>query len=187
MWARVYRMTDKGDVIDVYSSAVIARRVPLEFGEVGTDVQQVLESRVAADVEGRCIVEGFVGPGTVKVQSFSAGVLEAARVVYQVQLACKVCCPAEGMQVDCVVRNVTKAGIRAEIAQDPSPMMIFLARDHHHRSKEFAEVVEGDALRVVVIGQRFELNDRYVSVIATLPTRSRLSSVPGNPVKGRTG
>ena len=164
----VYRMSRQRDV---YSTAVIARSVPLEFGEVGSDVEEVLTARLASDIEGRCIVEGFVKPGTVSVQSFSAGILEGARVAYHVQAQCEVCCPAEGMQVECVVKNVTKAGVRAEIPQDPSPMMIFLARDHHHRSDEFAKVKVGDSLRVNVVGQRFELNDAYVSVIATLPSK----------------
>ncbi len=155
----------------VYSSAIITRSVPLEFTEVGNDVQDVLAARVAAEIEGKCIVEGFVRPETVEVQGFSAGVLEGARVVYQVQAKCDVCCPAEGMEVECVVKNVTKAGVRAEIAQDPSPMMIFLARDHHHRSNEFAQVAVGDTIRATVIGQRFELNDAFVSVIAVMPTR----------------
>ena len=154
----------------VYSAAIIARKVTLAFSEVGNDIETVLAERLAEDIEGRCIVEGFVRPGTVAIQAFSAGVLDGARVSYQVQAKCDVCCPTEGMKVECVVKNVTKAGIRAEIAQDPSPMMIFLARDHHHRSREFANVSMGATINVVVIGQRFELNDRFVSVIATLPS-----------------
>jgi hypothetical protein len=157
---------------DVYSSAIITRSVPLDFTDVGNDIESVLAARVASEIEGRCIVEGFVRPGTVQIQGFSAGLLEGARVVYQVQAQCDVCCPVEGMEVDCVVKNVTKAGVRAEIAQDPSPMMIFLARDHHHRSNEFSKVRVGDTIHVSVIGQRFELNDSFVSVIATMPTKS---------------
>ena len=162
---------------DVYSPAVICRFVSMEFGETGTDVQAVLAARVASDIEGRCVVEGFVKPESVRVQSFSAGLLEGARVCYEVQVACDVCCPVEGMEFECVVRNVTKAGVRAEIPEEPSPMMIFLARDHHHRSEEFAKVAAGDRLNAVVVGQRFELNDAYVSVIATLPTKPRAVSV----------
>lgn len=163
----VYRMTD------VYSPAVICRLVSLEFGETGTDVQDVLAARLASEIEGRCVVEGFVKPDSVRVQSFSAGLLEGARVCYEVQAACEVCCPAEGMEFTCVVRNVTKAGVRAEIPEEPSPMMIFLARDHHHRSVEFSKISAGDKITAVVVGQRFELNDAYVSVIATLPSRAK--------------
>jgi len=152
----------------VYDPAIIARTVPIDATLAGPDAQAVLSEHIAGEIEGRCIVEGFVRPGSVEVQSFSAGVLEADRVVFEVAVACDVCSPVEGEQIECIARNVTKAGVRADVDADPSPVMIFLARDHHHRSKEFAAVKVGDVLNVVVIGQRFELNDPYVSVIASL-------------------
>ena len=45
---------------------------------------------------------------------------------------------------------------------------MFLAKDHHFNSTQFAEVKEGDKINVRVIGQRFELNDKYISIIAEL-------------------
>ena len=65
----------------------------------------------------------------------------------------------------CVAKNVTKAGVRAEVNEQPSPVVVFVARDHHS-SEYFANIKEGQSLKVRVIGQRFELNDRFVSVIA---------------------
>ena len=84
-------------------------------------------------------------------------------------IECEVCFPVEGMVVDCLARNITKAGIRAESATDsPSPIVVFVARDHHYQSKQFSNVQEGDKIRIRVIGQRFELNDKYISIIAEL-------------------
>jgi hypothetical protein len=42
-----------------------------------------------------------------------------------------------------------------------------LARDHHN-SPYFSTVKINDRINVRVIGQRFELNDKYVSIIAEL-------------------
>ena len=50
----------------------------------------------------------------------------------------------------------------------PSPVIVFIARDHHYQSKYFSSKQEGDNIVVKVIGQRFELNDKYISIIATL-------------------
>ena len=47
-----------------------------------------------------------------------------------------------------------------------SPVVVFVARDHRHLNDYFNSIAEGDSIKVRVIGQRFELNDRYVSVIA---------------------
>ena len=72
------------------------------------------------------------------------------------------------MKLSCIVRNITKAGIRAELNSKNSPLIIFIARDHHHQSKYFSTQKEGDVINVKIIGQRFELNDKYISAIATL-------------------
>jgi len=81
---------------------------------------------------------------------------------------CLACRPVEGMKIRCTIKNVTKAGIRAEISGDTSPVVIFIARDHQYQSKYFAERKEGEDILIKVIGQRFELNDKYISIIAAL-------------------
>jgi hypothetical protein len=73
------------------------------------------------------------------------------------------------MLVSCIAKNITKAGIRAESASDvPSPVVVFIAKDHHYNVAHFNDVKEGDKINVRVIGQRFELNDKYVSIIGEL-------------------
>jgi hypothetical protein len=82
---------------------------------------------------------------------------------------CDVCFPVEGMLISCLAKNITKAGIRAESAFDtPSPIVVFIARDHHYNDESFSKVKEGDKIDVRVIGQRFELNDKYISIIGEL-------------------
>ena len=62
-----------------------------------------------------------------------------------------------------------EAGIRAESSMYvPSPIVIFIAKEHHPNVSYFSEVKQGDNLNVRVIGQRFELNDKYISIIGEL-------------------
>ena len=69
----------------------------------------------------------------------------------------------------CNAKNITKAGIRCESADEvPSPIVVFIARDHHFNSNYFSTIQEDDKVTVKVIGQRFELNDKYISIIAEL-------------------
>ena len=75
----------------------------------------------------------------------------------------------EGQLISCIAKNITKAGIRAESADDvPSPIVVFIAKDHHYSMPNFADIKQGDKLNVQVIGQRFELNDKYISIIGTI-------------------
>jgi hypothetical protein len=59
-----------------------------------------------------------------------------------------------------------------------SPLNIFIARDHHYNVAYFSELKEGDIIMVRVIGQRFELNDPFVSIICELELKQERESGP---------
>ena len=72
------------------------------------------------------------------------------------------------MTFDCIVKSITKVGIRAEINEEVSPFVIFIARDHHYENELFSKININDIINVRVLGQRFELNNKFISVIAEL-------------------
>ncbi len=158
----------KRRVTGIYSSMLITRKIVLSIVNVGNNIKQTLEQVIAKQVEGRCVVEGFVKPMSSKILTYSSGTLKGSDIEFEIVFECLVCCPVEGMHIACVAKNITKAGIRAETAEDPSPVVIFVARDHHLSSAYFTNVKEDDTINVRVIGQRYELNDKYISVIAEL-------------------
>jgi hypothetical protein len=51
---------------------------------------------------------------------------------------------------------------------DVSPINVFIARDHHYNIPYFSQLANDDVVMVRVIGQRFELNDSAVFIIAEL-------------------
>jgi len=152
----------------IYTQSVITRRITLGIENVGRSLKENLEKMVASDIEGKCIVEGFIKPNSTRLLTYNSGVIKNGRIVFEVVFECLSCCPVEGMLIDCVAKNITKAGIRAELNEDISPVVIFVARDHNHLSDYFNSIAENDNMKVRVIGQRFELNDKYVSVIAEI-------------------
>ena len=120
-----------------------------------------------------------------KIVSYSSGlVYRGNNISFDVVFECEVCFPVEGMLLSCVAKKITKAGITAESAYDvPSPIMVHIARDHSYNSALFSDVKIGDKVDVRVIGQRFELNDKYVSVIGELvkpKTDKYIGKKPGN-------
>ena len=95
--------------------------------------------------------------------------VKGENITFDVVFNCEVCYPVSGMNLNCIAKNITKAGIRCESANEvPSPIIVFIAKDHHYSSSQFNEIKEGDKLNVKVIGQRFELNDKYISIIGEL-------------------
>jgi DNA-directed RNA polymerase subunit E'/Rpb7 len=154
--------------INIFMPSMITKRVSLAMSNIGSNIKPLLEKIISSQIEGKCIVEGYIKPGTVKILTYSNGMLNSDNVIFEVVFECLVCSPVEGMLIDVVAKNITKAGIRAEYDTIPSPIEVFVARDHHYKSTYFASIKENDKIRIRVIGQRYELNDKYISIIAEL-------------------
>jgi DNA-directed RNA polymerase subunit E'/Rpb7 len=154
----------------VYSRCLITRKIVLPITTIGKNLKENIEENIKANFEGKCVVEGYIKPNSSKIISYSSGIIQRGNnVLFEIVFECDVCFPVEGMLINCVAKNITKAGIRAESDSDvPSPIVVFIAKDHHYSAPHFAEVKEGDKLTVRVIGQRFELNDKYISIIGEL-------------------
>ena len=154
----------------IYSRCLITRKIVLPITSIGKNLQEVIEENIKSSFEGKCVVEGYIKPNSSKIITYSSGIIERGNgISFEVVFECDVCFPVEGMLIQCVAKNITKAGIRAESATDvPSPVVIFIAKDHHFNVPQFADIQEGDKLNIRVIGQRFELHDKYISIIGEL-------------------
>jgi DNA-directed RNA polymerase subunit E'/Rpb7 len=154
--------------LDIYSSMLITRSIPVNIINVGNNIKQTLEKIIALQIEGKCVVDGYIKPNSTKILTYSSGLVNGPDIIFEVTFECLVCSPVEGMHIKCVAKNITKAGIRAETNETPSPVIIFIARDHNYTMPYFSTIKENDNIKVSVIGQRFELNDKYISIIAKL-------------------
>ena len=159
-------------MMDVYSNALLTKIIELPMNVVGSGLKQIIETKIKSMIEGQCISDGYIKPQSIKVITYSSGkIYDGNMIQFEVVFECKICLPVEGMLMEAIAKNITKAGIRAEIIKDEdveSPVVIFIARDHHYDMEYFATIVENDKIKVRIIGQRFELNDKYISVIAEL-------------------
>lgn len=163
---------------DLYSKTILTTKVVVPFILVGSNVETTIKNTISAKFEGKCIVEGFVKPDSISIIKFSSGTLASKYVEFEVVFECNICCPVEGMQINCYAKNITQAGIRAFTSLDEkkSPVIIYVSRDHHSSNPYFNSINEKDFIRIRVIGQRFELNDKQVSVIGQLMPKSSAST-----------
>jgi len=154
----------------VYTRCLLTRKVILEITNIGKNLKETIEENIKNTIEGKCVVEGYIKQNSCKIVTYSSGTIYRGNLIsFEVVFECDICFPVEGMLVSCVAKNITKAGIRAESADEvPSPIIVFIAKDHHYSSSYFNEIQEGDKINVRVIGQRFELNDKYISIIGEL-------------------
>ena len=165
----------------VYSPCQITKHIVLPMTAIGKNLLQTLENTITKMVGGKCIVEGYVKPGSIRVITFSSGVVKGENILFNVVFNCEVCFPVSGMNLNCIAKNITKAGIRAESADEqPSPFVLFIARDHYYSNEYFNSIEENEKFVARVIAQRFELNDKYVSIISELlpPKEGKKESKP---------
>lgn len=169
----------------IYSRCLLTRNITIPIVSVGKNIVETFEKYISKNYEGKCVVEGFVKPGSSKIITHSSGTIHRGiDVAFQVVFECDICFPVEGMLIQCVAKNITKAGIRADSQnENPSPIVVFIARDHNFSLPAFANIQEGDSFTARVIGQRFELNDKYVSIIAEIvePKEAITKKEPSKP------
>ena len=159
-------------IYGVYIPSLLTMKVVLPITEVGKNMKENLEKIISKRNEGKCIAEGFIRPGSIKVIRYSSGVVNNRNVEFETVFECMICHPVEGMLIECQVKTITKAGIHAEVVDSNGvvPITVFVARDHHITDRSFADVKEADKITISVIGVRFELNDPYICVIGKLKT-----------------
>jgi hypothetical protein len=152
----------------LFSKSILSRQVDLTILHIGKNIMQTFASVIKTQYEGRCSVEGYIKNGSVNIISYSAGKQSGDNVSFTVVFDCEICTPTEGMFINCIASNITKAGIRAHAKETPSPVVIFIARDHYYDSDNFNSIREGDGIIVKVIGCRYEIYDTQISVIGEI-------------------
>jgi hypothetical protein len=162
----------------LYSRQLIERTFTLPAYVIGVPAAKELATE-ARKLEGRCTAEGLVRSGSTTVASYSAGVCEGPNIVYNAKVECDICSPVPGQRINkCEVKAVTKIGIRAIKPPEPSPVTIFVPRDHYGGSEYYQGIKEGDEIDVVVTAPRFQLNDTSIALMAdVIPRRPYSRSV----------
>ena len=163
--------------MSLYIKNIISKKLSVPIKYVGTNIAEILEQILTNNFEGKCCIEGYVKRSSVKIITFSSGTVIGNCIIFTVVFEYLVCNPPQGMRISCAVKNITNAGILAHVDDgEYSPLNIFIARDHHYNIPYFSELKEQDIIMVRVIGQRFELNDPFVSVIGELELKQERES-----------
>lgn len=158
------------EIFEPYITSVLTMKVFIPMNNVGRNIKENLEKMIVFKTEGKCMVEGFIRPESVRILTYSSGKVNGEYIEYHCTYECMICHPVEGMKVKCICKTVTKAGIHAEVVdkQGNIPIIVFIARDHHLLNTVFEDVRENSNIIATVIGTRFELNDPNICAIGKL-------------------
>lgn len=162
-------------IYGIFHPSVLERKVHLNINQVGENVKKNLEDKLNDLYCNKCIPEGIIRNDSIKLVTYSAGNVNGELISFICVFDCFVCNPVENMIIECNIKTITKAGIHCEYFDKESksvPLHIFVARDHHFNNEEFNKLKEKDEIRIKVIGTRYELNDPYICVIASLVNKN---------------
>ena len=139
---------------------------------VDDPIENSFVKAVSKEIEGKCNKEGFIKKNSCNILKYSCGLLNGDSAKFDVVYECMVCLPVENMEIDCVAKNITKAGIRAQYVTNKghSPVTVYLARDNHYKNEFYNSIKENknQTLKIKVLGVRFELNDDTIYVLGEL-------------------
>lgn len=77
---------------ELYSKTVLTTKVVIPFILVGSNVETTIKNTISAKMEGKCIVEGYVKPDSIRIIKFSSGTLTSKYVEFEVVFECSICC-----------------------------------------------------------------------------------------------
>ena len=153
---------------DIYFHTQINRRVSLNPRFLDVDFAKYIEKIVKNNVEGRCIKEGYVVPGTTIVLERSMGNINNnqfnGNIIYDVKIGVKICNIPVNSVVKAPIIKMNKLGLLAELG----PLMIIVPKEIHNNKDAFKDIKIGDEIELLIIGKTFELNSKKISVYARL-------------------
>ena len=163
----------------VYIRSLLTQKTVLKYDDVNSELFNILEAKIKKLNEGKCIKEGYVKNNSVKLLTYSSGELFDNKILFECVFECLITNPVESTLIYCITKSITKVGVRAELIVDDetSPYIIFIARDHHYNNESFSQIKENDIIQVRILGQRYELNDKFISIIAELISINNYSTL----------
>lgn len=154
---------------DIYSKSQITRTIQLSFSCIGKRTHETIEKVIVDMVENKCIHEGYVRPNSVHIKTYSSGLIDGKNVRFEVIFECDIFFPVAGSLLSCVARTVNKAGIMGESESlQPTPFKLHIMRDHSNMNTYFQSIGVGDKFVARVIQTKFEINDKFISIVAEL-------------------
>lgn len=131
-------------------------------------INNILLNKIKENYGDRCVSNGYLDGNSIEIVERTIGKIIASHlngnIIYDVRFSANICNPIKGMEITATVENINKMGIMAKV----KPLVIVLARQHHVNRKCFKNIKLGQEIKLVVVGSRFELNDKEISVIGYL-------------------
>lgn len=158
----------------IYSEKKMSTKLSIKSTHLNNskEIDNILENNLKEKVGNKCIKDGYVRKKSIKIVNKSIGKIPTSHfngtIIYTILYTANLCCPQSGEIIECIVININKMGILAETNEKPSPLTILIAHQHHIDNDMYLNIKKGQKILVQVMGAKFEIFDKKISVISKL-------------------
>lgn len=149
----------------------LCERIKIEPSFLHKNFKNEVLRRLKLKVEGICSKHGYVKPDSIEIIKICAGRVELiglnGNTQFDVIFSALVCNPLLGSVIRCRVVNINKFGILAEAG---GIIEAIIAKNSVSIQSEIDldKVHIGDDVLVEVVGKKYELNDKKISIIGKI-------------------
>lgn len=162
--------------MDIFVPIRFRTNIQLAPSDLVADFERVILDKVRSALEGVCSRYGYIRPGSIAIVKRSAGMFIKqhfnGHINFDMICKAEVCNPANGSIFKAVVKNKNALGVHAEstimINDEEQPVLniIIPKRSAGITSTiNLEEVSIGDTIHVEVLGKRYQLHDKKISII----------------------
>lgn len=149
---------------EIFLDTILTDKICLDPSMIRHGVQEVILDKLRDKFEGVCTHHGYIKPNSIIIQKCSLGQVRTfslnGAVVYSVLYKARVCNPAIGSIITAKIINMNKFGY---LAESMSILEIIIPKDAN--TKEYNQF---DLISVQIIGKKFELGDKKLSIVGKI-------------------
>lgn len=179
--------------MDMFVPVRFKTSVHLAPMELTVDFEETILKKLRKNLEGVCTRHGYIRPLSIEIARRSAGQFVKqhfnGHLRFDVVCRAEVCNPPQNSIIEAIVKKVNELGVHAESAlrlgENDVPVLdiIIPKRAAGIQSEiDLSELTIGDRINVEVLGKRFQLNDRMISIIGRATVGKKETAVA--PVGG---
>lgn len=151
-------------------------QVQMSPSELDENFEETLLHKLQSTYEGVCSRFGYIKYGSIQIMERSVGQLMKphfnGHIRFELSVIAEVCNPVEGMVVTAIIKNRNQLGVLAEsytqIGDKRIPVLdIIIPKRTAGITSEIVldNLNIGDSVYVEILGKRYQLNDKKISII----------------------
>jgi DNA-directed RNA polymerase subunit E'/Rpb7 len=166
---------------EIFMRVLLNDKIKLEPRYINKNIHKELTYRLKEKLEAKCTRHGYIKKNSIESYKVTPGIIEMASlngaIQYEIYFHADVCNPMLGTIINAKVMNVNKFGILAESGYtDPESgefsniLEIIIAKNSVSIVSEInlENVQIGDEVRVEIMGKKYELNDKQITIIGRI-------------------